>query len=179
MNNASAVFVLPARVLHWLMALLILAMLCIGVAMVASVGEARATFLAWHRPVGILILLLAIVRLAVRRRHAPPPLPADLPPAMRFGARASHWLLYALMLLQPITGWAMSSASGIPVTLAPGLHLPMWLPEDPLLYAWLRSAHSVLAYAFFAVIFVHIGAALYHGLIRQDGVLNAMTGTRR
>jgi cytochrome b561 len=54
----------------------------------------------------------------------------------------------------------------------------MWIPENALLYAWLRAAHGVLAYAFFAVILLHVGAALYHALIRRDGVWQAMAGVR-
>lgn len=178
MNAQSQIFVLKARVLHWLMAMLILAMLFVGVGMVASVGEVRTVLIAWHRPLGVLILLLVVARVVVRLRNPPPALPADLPVLMRVAARASHLVLYALMFLQPLTGWAMTSASGIPVELGWGLFLPALLPESAMAYAWLRTAHGVLAYAFFLVIFVHIGAALYHGLIRRDGVLRAMVGAR-
>ncbi len=113
----SATFTLPARVLHWLMAVLIVAMLFIGVGMVASVSARHAWLLAIHKPLGIAILILAIVRLAVRLRHPPPPLPADLPALQKLAALASHWLLYFLMLAMPLIGWAMLSAGGYPVML--------------------------------------------------------------
>ena len=71
-------FNLTARVLHWSMALMILAMLFIGIGMVASLSL-RPTLISLHRPLGIAILLLVIVRLINRLRHRPPPLPADLP----------------------------------------------------------------------------------------------------
>lgn len=71
-------FNLPARVLHWSMAALILVMLLIGVAMVASLADYHV-LVTVHRPLGFLILLLAVVRLTNRWRHPPPPLPADLP----------------------------------------------------------------------------------------------------
>lgn len=178
-SGTPAIFALPARVLHWTMAVLILAMLFAGVGLVASVGERHQWLLALHKPLGIAILLLAIGRLAVRLRHPPPPLPDDLPRLQRAAALASHWLLYALMLAMPLIGWAMLSAGGYPVMLGSDLRLPAILPENAFVFAWLRAAHSVFAYLLFFTILAHLGAALYHGLIRRDGVLDAMLGRVR
>ncbi|NII09258.1 cytochrome b [Oleiagrimonas sp. C23AA] len=168
-----------ARLLHWLMAAAIIAMLLIGLGMVASVSARHDWLLAIHKPLGIAILLLAITRLVVRRRHPPPPLPADLPRLQAWAAHASHWLLYALMLAMPLIGWAMLSAGGYPVTLGAGLQLPAIAPTNTTLFAVLRAAHSVLAYALALTFLAHMGAALYHGLIRRDGVLASMIGVRR
>lgn len=169
----SSHFNLPARLLHWSMAALILTMLFIGVAMVASLADYHA-LVALHRPLGILILLLAAVRLGNRWRHPPPPLPSDLPAWQRRAAHASHIALYGLMLAMPLVGWAMVSAARYPVALAGPLVLPPILPQNPALYAWLRSLHTVLAYALFGLILAHLGAALIHGLIRRDGVFSSM-----
>lgn len=166
-------FNLPARLLHWSMAALILAMLFIGVAMVTSLADYHA-LVALHRPLGILILLLAAVRLANRWRHPPPPLPLDLPAWQRHAAHASHIALYGLMLAMPLVGWAMLSAARYPVALVGPLVLPLILPQSPVLYAWLRGLHTVLAYALFGLILAHLGAALIHGLIRRDGVFSSM-----
>lgn len=170
------VFAFPARVLHWVMAGLILAMLLIGAGMVSTTTARYPELLAWHRPIGIAILVLALVRLAVRLTHRPPPLPADLPPLMAAGATGSHYLLYGLMIAMPLIGWGMQSAGGYPVLLWKGAALPPILPHEPLLYGWLRYAHGLFAYAFFLLILGHVGAALFHGLIRRDGVLESMTG---
>jgi hypothetical protein len=110
-------FALPARILHWLMAVLILAMLLIGAGMVSTTSSRYPELLAWHRPIGIAILLLALVRLTVRLTRRPPPLPADLPAIQVAAAKGSHYLLYALMIGMPLIGWAMQSAGGYPVTL--------------------------------------------------------------
>lgn len=179
MARPSEVFVWPARVLHWLMAAMILAMLFVGVGMVASVSERHAWLVALHKPLGIGILLLAVVRLAVRLRHPPPPLPADLPALQKLAAHASHWLLYALMFLLPLVGWAMLSAGGYPVMLGSSLRLPSIFPANAVAFAWLRHAHAWLAALLFLTFLAHLGAALYHGLIRRDGVLSSMTGWRR
>ena len=178
MNTVRTTFSLPARVLHWTMATLILAMLFIGVGMVATVSEKHQWLLAIHKPLGVAILLLAIVRLIVRLRNPPPPLPADLPALQKLAAHLSHWLLYALMIAMPLIGWAMLSAGGYPVMLGSSLRLPAILPENALVFAWLRTAHGVLAYLLFLTFLAHMGAALYHGLIRRDGVLRSMVGDR-
>ena len=178
MNSTSAQFTLAARVLHWLMAALILTMLFIGVGMVASVSERHDWLIRIHKPLGIAILILAVVRLAVRLRHPPPPLPADLPPLQKVAALASHWLLYALMFALPLIGWAMLSAGGYPIVLAGSVHLPAILPLNLPVYALLRRAHTLLAFAFFATILAHVGAALMHGLIYRDGVFASMASWR-
>jgi len=178
MKNTTGMFVLPARILHWLMAAMILAMLFIGVGMVASVSARHDWLVRIHKPLGIAILILAVVRLAVRLRHPPPPLPADLPLPQKLAAHASHWALYALMIAMPLIGWAMLSAGGYPVMLSDSLRLPAILPANPVAFAVLRHLHTWLAMLLFLTFLAHMAAALYHGLIRRDGVLSSMTGKR-
>lgn len=167
-----------ARLLHWSMAVLILAMLFIGVAMVASI-TLRPTLLALHRPIGIALLVLAVVRLVHRLRRRTPDLPRDLPRWQRTAAQASHVALYASMLAMPLIGWAMVSAAGNPVALWGDVHLPAIAPHDPAVYSGLRIAHAWLARALLAVILLHLAAALYHAWIRRDGVFASMAGGRR
>jgi cytochrome b561 len=169
-------FALPARILHWLMAVLILAMLLIGAGMISTTTARYPELLAWHRPIGIAILILAITRLIVRVTHKPPPLPADLPAIQVAAAKGSHYLLDSLMIAMPLIGWAMQSAGGYPVLLWKGVVLFPILPHDIHLYGWLRCAHGLLAYAFFLLILAHLAAALFHGLIRKDGVFKSMAG---
>jgi cytochrome b561 len=169
-------FAPSARFLHWTMAALIIAMLFIGAGMVSTVSGRYPALLAWHRPIGITILLVALVRLVVRFTHRVPPLPADLPAVQAIAAKASHWLLYGSMIAMPIIGWAMQSAGGYPVVLVKGLVLPPILPHDIFLYALLRTVHGLLGYAFFLLILGHLGAALVHALIRRDGVFQTMAG---
>lgn len=163
-----------ARLLHWLMAVLLLAMLFIGAGMVASVSERHEWLLHLHKPLGIALLALVVIRLLVRFSTRQPPLPADLPQVQVLAAKASHWLLYALMLAMPLLGWAMISAAGDPVMLSSSLQLPAIVPANAQLFAFLRRAHGYLAYLLFLTVLVHLAAALFHGLIRRDGVLQSM-----
>ncbi len=166
-----------SRLLHWLMAVLILAMLVIGIAMVSSLGHYRG-LVAIHRPLGILILILAAIRLINRQFNPPPALPRAMPKLLQAAAQASHWVLYGLMFALPLVGWAMLSAAGNPIVLAGAWHLPPILAQNVALYAVLRPAHTVLAFCFFAVILTHLAAALLHALIFRDGVFASMTVRR-
>jgi cytochrome b561 len=162
------------RALHWGMAAAVLAMLFIGVGMVSTVAPRYWVLVSIHKPLGIAILALAVVRLGVRARHGAPPLPQDLPPWQRLGAGASHVLLYGLMLAMPVIGWAMLSAGGYPIVLWGPVHLPPIAPHDARLHALLHAAHVWLAYLLFATILLHLAAALFHAVVRRDGVLEAM-----
>ncbi|WP_321782734.1 cytochrome b [Paraburkholderia sp. J94] len=163
-----------ARLIHWSMAVLIIAMLFVGVGMVSTVSRLHETLIALHRPLGIALLLLVIVRVAVRLTRGAPGLPDDIPAWQRAAAHASHLALYGLMIAMPLIGWSMLSAGGYPVVLASGVQLPPIVPRDVTLYAWLRAAHTWLALALFATVLLHLAAALFHALIRRDGVLASM-----
>ncbi|MGE5149556.1 MAG: cytochrome b [Rhodospirillaceae bacterium] len=169
----NATFPLLSRLLHWAMAILILAMLFVGVAMVSSLADYHR-LVAIHRPLGILLLVLVAVRLINRLLMPPPPLPATMPPLLKFVAHASHWLLYGLMFALPLVGWGMLSAAGYPITLIGSFHLPPILPHDAAVYAVLRPAHTVLAYLLFLTFVTHLGAALTHALVFKDGVFTSM-----
>jgi cytochrome b561 len=178
MSAHQARFSAPSRVLHWLMAAMILAMLFIGVGMAASVSERYNLLVSIHRPLGIAILVLVVIRFCNRLINPPPPLPDTLPPVQRLAARASHILLYALMFAMPLIGWGMLSAARYPIVLYGPVQLPPILPQSLTLYAGLRHLHTYLAYLFFATFLAHLGAALFHGLIRRDGVLESMASWR-
>ncbi|WP_060507434.1 cytochrome b [Pseudomonas sp. NBRC 111124] len=159
-----------ARLVHWLMAILIICMLFIGVSMVGDLSLRHPLMVELHKATGLALLVLVIVRIALRLTLPHPPLPADLPALQRFAAGASHLLLYGLMLAMPLLGWAMLSAGGYPRP----LQLPAIVPHDLQLYAVLRQAHGWAGYLLFATVLVHLGAALMHALVRRDGVLRSM-----
>lgn len=178
MSAPASHFAPLARLLHWLMALMIIAMLFIGAGMAASVSQRHEWLLNLHKPLGIAILLLVVVRLFVRFSTRQPPLPADLPRVQVLAAKLSHLLLYALMFVLPLVGWAMISAAGDPVMLGSALQLPAIVPANPSTFAFLRKAHAYLAYLLFFTVLLHLAAALFHGWVRRDGVLESMARGR-
>jgi len=85
-----------------------------------------------------------------------------------------------LMIAMPLLGWGMLSAASYPVVLFGRLHLPMVLPPSDSLHTLLWNAHFYLAFVFFALVLMHLAAALFHALVRHDGVFDAMApGPRR
>jgi cytochrome b561 len=173
-NGVRRRFTVPQRVLHWLMAVCILAMLFIGVGMVSTVMPKYLALVSIHKPLGIAILVLALVRLGVRLVYGAPPLPVELPEPMKLAAHLSHYAFYVLMIGMPLIGWGMLSAATYPVVLCWGVYLPAILPQSDSLHALLWAAHFYLAFAFFALILLHAAAALFHALVRRDGVFEAM-----
>lgn len=174
MSGGRARFTPLQRLLHWLMAACILAMLFIGVGMVSTIMPRYLTLVSIHKSLGITILVLALIRLAVRLRYGAPSLPADLPEPMKLAARLSHYALYALMIGMPLLGWGMLSAGAYPVAIFGNVPLPSILPQSDSLHTLLWNAHFYLAFAFFALVLLHVAAALFHALVRRDGVFEAM-----
>lgn len=180
MNHHIPVALYPVRtrILHWLTAVLIFSALFIGFIMVNSI-DSYASLVRAHMTLGVLILSVVVVRAANRLTHRLPELPDTVGWIEHEVIVGSELLLYALMLAQPLVGWAMVSAGGQPVVILGSLRLPRIAPFDADLYFVLRQTHSLLAYALVTVIAAHVCAVLWHTLARRDGMLNRMTYSRR
>src|SRR6516164_7499893 len=137
MPNQRTQFTVLMRILHWTMAAMVLTQLGVGVTMVASLADYHV-LVSIHRPLGVAILILVIVRFVVRRLSPLPPWPATMSRLERRAA-ASEYTLYGLMFVLPLVGWGMLSAARYPIVLFGSVHLPFILPHDPLLYAILRK----------------------------------------
>jgi cytochrome b561 len=173
MTTERRQFAMFSRLLHWTMAAMVLAMLCIGVSMVVSLANYHV-LVSIHRPLGIAILILVVIRLVNRLVNRPPPFPATMSRAERLAATASELMMYALMFALPLVGWGMLSAARYPIVLFGFVHLPFILPHDAMLYAVLRMTHTILAYLFFFTFIAHFGAILFHTLVVRDGMLQRM-----
>ncbi|MGB9252378.1 MAG: cytochrome b/b6 domain-containing protein [Mycobacterium sp.] len=163
-----------SRLLHWLTAALVFAGLFIGFVMVNSVAS-YAQLIVVHKTLGVLILVVTVVRVINRLTHHPPAWPSTIGSLEGKVIGLSEKLLYALLLLQPLIGWAMVSAAGEPVVVFGSLHLPRIAPFDAQVFWVLRQAHSVVAYALMATIAAHISAVLLHTLTLRDWLIERMT----
>jgi cytochrome b561 len=163
-----------SRILHWLTAALVFAALFVGFVMVNSVGR-HGVLIMVHMTLGALILLVMVVRVINRITHHPPAWPPTIGAREGKVVGLSEKLLYALLLLQPLVGWAMISAAGGPVIILDALRLPRIAPFDVQLYWILRQAHSVIAYTLMAVIAAHISAVLLHTVTLRDRLIERMT----
>jgi cytochrome b561 len=163
-----------AIALHWLLALAIVANLCLGLYMhELPISPLRLKLFNWHKWAGVTILALSAARLLWRLSHPPP---ADLPmPAwQRRAAHAVHGALYGLFFAVPLAGWGYSSASGFPVVLFGLWPLPDWLPVHAALADALKFTHKALALGLGLLVLAHVAAALKHQLIDGDALLQRM-----
>jgi cytochrome b561 len=166
---------LTARVLHWSTAILVLTVLPLGVVIGNEWGgPLQDQLYDLHRSIGATILLLVVVRLGYRLTHPPLPLPDDIAPIQRFAAQATHWALYALLIVQPLVGWIATSAFPAPIVVFGLFELPPIWSEDRAFSDRLFTVHAWIAIAIACLAAAHIGAALHHHFVRKDRVLMRM-----
>lgn len=168
---------LPAIVLHWLIALLIIGAFTLGLVMtdIPGLTPAKLRYFSWHKWAGVTVLALAALRLLWRLGHRPPALPSAMP---SWQQRAAHWLhalLYLLIFAVPVSGYAFTLAAGVPVVYFGVLPLPVLFGADPVLKPILREVHYWLDMTLAAVVLLHVAAALKHQFIDRDGVLARMS----
>lgn len=168
----------PAKLLHWLLALLILGNLGLGY-WADGLGDTptKAAAFYWHKTLGLTVLWLAVLRLAWRLTNPVPRLPPTTPGWQRTLAGLSHFLLYVLMLAMPLSGWAIHSASGTTLALYGWLEVPSIIP-DGLDEEGVGELAEVVHYSLFwvicIVVAVHVLAGLKHHLVDGDSVLRRM-----
>ncbi len=190
MKNNELRYGTVAMTLHWLIALGVIANICLGLYF-ADLPHSDPNLFALvqtHKSIGLTVLALSVLRVAWRLINPIPPLPAAMSPALKWTAHATHFLLYFLILAIPFTGWLMVSASplGLP-TMYFGLFAWPDLPGFAAMtreakHAWQHSfgaTHVFLAWSAIVLIPIHVGGALYHHFIRRDTIFRRMVpGTR-
>ena len=164
----------PSKLLHWLTALLILIQIPLGFyADDLANSPLKLELFGWHKSFGMLILMLAIMRLLGRMAGSIPTLP-DASVMQRRLANLGHSLLYGLMLVLPLSGWVMSSAANRPINWFWLIELPALTGPNKALKEITEEVHEVSVILLLAVLAVHIGAALWHHFKRRDSLLKRM-----
>lgn len=164
-----------ARLLHWTIAVLLLAQLFFGwwLGDIPRNTPARGYYVNLHKSTGLLLGLLILVRIVWRLRHGALALPDFVPRWQRTLASASHNLLYVLMLIVPVAGYLASNFSRHGVKFFNVLILPPWGSDDKQIYTLLNQAHKLAALLLLILVVLHVAAALMHGL-RRDGIFSRM-----
>jgi cytochrome b561 len=166
--------------LHWLMAVLIVAAFSIGLSVDdMPLSPAKFKWIAYHKWIGITVLGLFAFRLLARLLGTTPPLPETMSPAAQLAAKLGHLALYVLMLAIPLTGWLMSSAYGFPVVYLKLVQLPDLVAQNKALAETLKGVHATLNWIMAATVIGHVAAALKHHVIDRDGLLWRMSLLRR
>lgn len=166
----------PARLLHWGIAVAVLLMIPAGLVMTREGldrGVQDALFL-FHKNVGVLLIPVILARLIYRLLHRPPPLPATMPLWQRRAAALSHAMLYALLIVMPLSGFTRVRAGRFPIELLDSLGAGPWIVKSDALAETAKALHFAAAMLLIALLALHIGAALHHALIRRDTVWSRM-----
>jgi cytochrome b561 len=175
LQQAVPAYTATARVLHWITALVIALMIPLGVIIANDWGGPLQDWLfGLHQTLGTLLMPLVLLRLAHRLTNPPLPLPHDIAAPQRFAAHATHLALYALLLAQPLVGWIATSAYGAPIAVLGLFALPPIAPENHAFAEQLFRLHGLIGFAIAGLVAAHVGAALYHHLVRKDRVLMRM-----
>jgi cytochrome b561 len=165
---------------HWSTLLLIAAAFAAVWASESAPSREQHTMLVQlHRSLGITVLALTLFRLGWRWRARVPSLPAGLPEIQKAAARATEYLLYLLLLIQPVLGMIHTNARGDRVDFYFLVELPAIFGRNKLLAREALAVHGLVAELLLAIIALHASAALYHHYVRRDGVLRAMLPHRR
>jgi cytochrome b561 len=167
-----------AVALHWLMALLLVALIGLGLYMVAlpdaGFDTRKVVLILYHKQLGMLALALAALRWLWRLANPLPALAPGLPAWQMLAARLAHLVFYALMLALPLSGWLMSSAAAIPVSFLGLGTLPDLIAPNEARFRELIVVHRWAAWGLGALALVHAGAALRHHFVLRDDTLRKM-----
>lgn len=171
-------YTLLARVLHWVMALIIITAWGIGFyadrILPTGPSHTRLSLLTFHKEIATFVIVLFVVRVAWRATHRPPEVQGALTEDQRFVVHVAHWILYGLMLLTPMTGWLMTSAHGYPVPMLWVLHLPPLVAKNAVLAPLFTAIHQLASWVLGVFIAGHVAAALLHRFSRRDGIMETM-----
>jgi cytochrome b561 len=165
-----------ARAMHWLVAALAIMVVAFGWAMEAAArnSPARGSLLMLHGSIGLTILGIMMVRALWRWLHPAPKLPSGLSRLEAGLAHLTHLGLYLLFIGMPLAGYVNSAAQGHGVSLFGMVAIPPLLPSDQRLAQAAIAAHLVGQYLVYLLVGAHVAAALFHAIVRRDGVLERM-----
>lgn len=164
------------KTLHWIIALAVITLLCVGLWMIdLPISADKVRVYALHKSVGITVLALMLVRIAWRlNEKTRPELPFGMPGWERAAAWSSHLLLYAALIVMPLSGWLFNSAANFPLQWFGWLAIPGLTGPDPEIKAVARAVHHWTAYALIALLSLHVLAALKHHILDRDETLRRM-----
>ncbi len=166
-----------AITLHWVISIIVICMLAVGLYMVTlKLGPLKLDLFRYHKEFGILVLMLASLRLGWRLANITPRYPDTMPWWQKGLAHSLHWLLYGFLFAMPITGYLLSCAAGFAPSFFGLFVVPPIIAPDDALASLFGTIHQWLAYSLIVLLCGHIGAALEHHFVEKDNILRRMLG---
>jgi cytochrome b561 len=173
-KNTENHFGLVAIILHWVMAIILIGLVALGFYMVwIPISLDKLKLFGWHKEYGIVALVLVMIRIGWRLANRNPSL-ASLPRLEIFAARTVHYTFYLFMRALPISGWLITSAAGLPVSVFDWFVLPNLVSPNEEQRLVFQQIHTWLGYGLIATFCCHVGAALKHHFINKDDILKRM-----
>ncbi len=173
-KNSNDHYGMLSILLHWVMGALIIALLGIGLYMTDMTGPLKMPLYRWHKQLGVVVLMLAFIRLTWRFYSRLPSDAAHLPNYQKYAAKGAHYLLYFLMFSMPLSGWLMSSAAGYPVSFFGLFTLPKLIEPDQGLQHFFAEAHELQGTLLIGLIALHVLAPIYHYVVYRDAIMKKM-----
>lgn len=169
-NGAAVAYTATARLLHWLIAVLVLVMLPVGFTMIrVEPGALQNALYIVHKGTGATLILLVALRIAWRLTHPPPPL-TGVPGWQVRASHAVHMLLYVMLVVMVTSGYLRTVAGGFPIELLNALGIPPLMGKNKAVEDAALTVHMTGMYVIAALVALHIGAGLHHLKIRRDHV---------
>lgn len=165
-----------AQVLHWVVAVLMFAVIPLAWVMVnmPRTAPSREWIYTLHKSIGLTILLLVTIRLVWRALHPAPPLPGSMARWERRMATASHWFLYVILVGMPVSGYVLSATGPVGVPFFDLFWLPS-MPKNQMVNDVARWVHAAVGqWLVYTLIALHLVATAWHAAVRRDGVLDRM-----
>lgn len=174
LRNTTETYGSMAKTIHWLIFLMVTTLLIVGFFMGDIEKPLRYTIYNIHKLAGITVLTIMIFRVYWTITNPKLSYSAELPAWQILAARTVHYILYALVILMPLSGWIMSTAAGHnPLLFGTSLTLP-FIPESKPLAKFFHKTHTVMAWTIIAMVSLHVLAALKHHFVNKDNVLKRM-----
>ena len=179
MKNSKERFGVVAQLLHWGIFVIFVALYVVAEMMEdAPKGPEKYALYDLHKSLGVSVLFLAFARLSWRMANPLPEPEGKVSRLIETGAKVSHFLLYGVMFLMPLSGYVMSVTGGHPVGFFGLFNLPMVPGKNHDLHEAFEDVHEVTAEAILVLVGVHLLAALWHHFVVKDNVFRRMLPVR-
>ena len=174
-GNAPMTYGTVARLLHWLIAVLVILMIAAGLVMTEKIDRSiQDPLFIFHKGTGAVLIALITLRIVWRLTHPAPPLPLSIPPAQRFAAHAVHAGLYVFLVIMVVSGYVRVTTGGFPIELLNALGIPPLFSKSEAVAETAKAIHATAKNGLILLIVLHVAAAAYHGLRLRDGVFSRM-----